>query len=168
MLDDSKSAKPLSVVIFDSAKNRILYRSISGAREGNFKVKLSLGQRVNVCVQNGLKSISKRKTPISKSHDDLERVVGLKFSFEKQNDLVELHNQNAKVVSAALSLNRELGKLQDHHGYMKVREAVHRETVEHTFSRLLGWTLLEGGTVVAVAVGQIMYFRRFLEQRRYI
>ena len=71
-------------------------------------------------------------------------------------------------MSATQGLFRELGRLRDHYTYMRAREALHRETVEETFSRLMSWSILEGAAVITVALGQIVYFRRFLEQRRYI
>eukprot|EP00934_Nitzschia_sp_Nitz4_P004129 Nitzschia sp. Nitz4//scaffold6_size259037//173770//174444//NITZ4_001094-RA/size259037-processed-gene-0.83-mRNA-1//-1//CDS//3329556953//4119//frame0 len=169
MLDDELSPKAFTVMVYDPAKkNRVLHRSVTGKREGSFKIKLLEGQKVNVCLQNGLRTTGRGKKAETKGHDGEPRTAGLKVSFEEQNELEELHNQNSKVSDAAVGLAKELEKLQDHHQYMKTREAIHRETVEGTFSRLMSWTLLEGFTVVTVAVGQILYFRRFLERRRYV
>jgi hypothetical protein len=163
------SADAVSVIILDANKNqRILYRSRRGATEGNFKVQITAGQKLNVCVQNGIWSQGKRKTPQNRPHDGEDRTVGLQFSFEEKNPHLELHSQSGKLVSATRSLIREMRRLQDHYGYMRAREATHRETVEGTFSQLMSWTLLQGAAVILVAAGQIMYFRRFFEQRRYI
>ena len=166
--DSSKAIDVVSVVIMDANNHRILHRSRRGSNEGNFKVEVNPGQKLHMCVQNGIWSAGKRKTPQNRPHDGQERTVGLTFSFEPKNPAEELLNQNGRLVAATRGLIRELGRLKDHYTYMRAREAMHRETVEGTFSRLMNWTLLEGATVVSVAFGQIMYLRRFFEQRRYI
>ena len=169
LLDDSsRSAEAVSLVVMDAANHRILYRSRRGSNEGNFKIEVASGQRLNVCVQNGIFTAGRRKTVHKRSHDNEDRTVGLQFSFEEKDPGMELHNQNGRLVSATRGLIRELGRLQDHYGYMRAREAMHREVVEGTFTKLMSWTLFQGGTVILVAVAQIMYFRRFLERRRYI
>lgn len=163
-----RSADAVSLAILDAKTSRILYRSRRGSNEGNFKIEATPGQKLSLCVQNGIFHAGRRKPGQTREHDGKERTVGLQFSFEEKNPHLELHSQNGKLVSASRNLIRELSRLRDHYGYMKAREAKHRETVEGTFSKLMNWTLLQGTVVVLVAVGQIMYFRRFLEQRRYI
>ncbi len=166
--DSSKTMDAVSVVIMDTSNHRILHRSRRGSNEGNFKVEVSSGQKLQLCLQNGIWTAGKRKTPQNRPHDGRARTVGLTFSFEEKNPAVELLNQNGRLVTATRGLIRELSSLKDHYSYMRAREAMHRETVEGTFSRLMSWTLLEGAAVISVAVGQIVYFRRFLEERRYI
>lgn len=63
-------------------------------------------------------------------------------------------------------LRRRLKQLVQHHDYMRVRESSHRQITEKTFSDVLLWTLFEACVVVSVAIGQVMYFRRFLEKKR--
>eukprot|EP00429_Kryptoperidinium_foliaceum_P000539 CAMPEP_0176012078 /NCGR_PEP_ID=MMETSP0120_2-20121206/5611_1 /TAXON_ID=160619 /ORGANISM="Kryptoperidinium foliaceum, Strain CCMP 1326" /LENGTH=224 /DNA_ID=CAMNT_0017344955 /DNA_START=181 /DNA_END=852 /DNA_ORIENTATION=- len=156
LLDDtSKSADAVSVVIMDAKTYRIYYRSRRGASEGNFKVEVSAGQSLQLCIQNGIWSAGKRKQVQNKPHDGEDRTVGFQFSFEEKNPAMELQSQTSKLISSSRSLGRELGRLQDHYNYMRAREAKHRETVESTFSRLMSWTLLEGCTVIFVACGQI-------------
>ena len=43
-----------------------------------------------------------------------------------------------------------------------------REVTEETFSELLTWTIVEAVALVVVSFGQVLYFRRFLEKRRYM
>ena len=184
MLDDDYTAdassitsqnnipESVTVVITEIVKHRVLHRSRRGTRGGNFKVDVIPGQKVRICVQNGIilgtggSSFGKKqRKPIP---DDVERTVGFQFSFEERNVHLELQAQNGKLVVATRTLIRELNRVIDHYGYMRAREAKHRETVEGTFSQLMNWTLLQGVAVIVVAAGQILYFRRFLEQRRYI
>jgi hypothetical protein len=87
----------------------------------------------------------------------------------KPRDLsLEVATQNSKLIKAATMLNREPGTLMSRHEYMRSREGRHRELVEQIFSQLLVWAFLESVADIAVAAGQIMYFRRFLETRRYM
>lgn len=167
-LDDDRSSSPLSLVIIDDSTERTLFRSRRGDGEGNFKIDMRKDQRVSICVQNGIVTTGRRKTPQPKRHDGLERNVGLQFAVEARNEKIELANQNDKLVNAAEGLKREISNLQSHHEYMRTRESMHRTIVETTFTQLSFWALIESATVILVAAGQVLYFRRFLEKRRYI
>jgi hypothetical protein len=35
-------------------------------------------------------------------------------------------------------------------------------------ARIMGWTVVEACVVIAMAVAQVMYWRKFFEQRRYL
>jgi hypothetical protein len=171
MLDDGLSSDPLSLIIMDASNERILWRSRRGAKEGNFKVDLNENQKASFCLQNGLLTTGrgKKKQPTNKPHPDgLERTVGFQFVVEPRSVVTEVFSQNSKLVKAATGLNRELMSLMSHHEYMRSREGTHRELVERIFSQLLVWAILESLAVIAVAAGQIIYFRRFLETRRYM
>lgn len=168
LLDDNKKPGSLSVVITDTKNERVLFRSRRGSKDGSFTVPLNAGQKVNLCVQNGIAtSGGNRKMPQSR-HDGQPRTVGLNFNFEPANEALELHNQNNKNVRASWNLSKDIGKLDTHYTFMRSREAKHRSVVERTFSRLMGYTILEGFVLLVVSVGQILYFRRFLERRRYM
>lgn len=71
-------------------------------------------------------------------------------------------------MKAVTDLTRALGNLVHHHTYMRVREGKHREVIESTFGQLMWWVILEGVLVVGIAGAQILYFRNFLERRRYM
>jgi len=169
LLDDNVSPEPLSVVVIDQKEEHVLYRSRRRSKEGIFKVTLKPDQQVNLCLQNGIITAGRgRKAPSERAHDGLDRTVGFQFSVEPKDETKELKTQSQKIAQAAKDLTREIKNLYNHHEYMRTREAKHREVVEQTFSQLMYWVLLEGITVILIAGGQIMYFRRFLERRRYI
>ena len=75
---------------------------------------------------------------------------------------------------AAILLDRgeqlldDLADLMDHQAYLKLREEAHRELTERTFTRVVRWSVLEAVVLVAVASGQVLYLRKFFEQRRYL
>jgi hypothetical protein len=169
LLDDGIAPDPLSVVVIDAKEAQILYRSRRRSKEGIFKVELKPDQKVNLCLQNGIVTAGGgRKSVPERTHDGLDRTVGFQFSVEPKNEAKELKSQNEKLIEASRDLTREIKNLYNHHEYMRTREAKHREVVEKTFSQLMYWIILEGVTVMLIAAGQIMYFRRFLERRRYI
>jgi emp24/gp25L/p24 family/GOLD len=169
-LDDELSSDPLSVVVLDDTEQHVLYRSRRRASEGNFKFKLKPDQKVNFCIQNGIATAGRGRKSVTpdRRHDGKDRTVGFSYSFEVTNEALELKTQNAKLIQTAMDLTRELGNFYNHHEYMRTREAKHREVVEKTFSQLMMWVILEGVTVILIAGGQILYFRRFLERRRYM
>ena len=159
---DVVSPKPLMVVVMDIETERILYRSRRYKKEGTIRVKLTDGQKVQLCIQNGIEDGG--RTP----SDDYSRTVGFTFMFEPANDVLEMHTMNSRLIKETRDVYRELRSLENHHEYMRSREGIHRQVIEKTFSTLLFWTLLEALTLVGVMVGQIMYIKRFLEMRRYI
>ncbi|CAJ1938872.1 unnamed protein product [Cylindrotheca closterium] len=170
MLEDGLSPKPISVLVTDAQDSRTLYRSRTNVRKGSFKVEANPREKIYICVQNGLvaagnKNIQRKGKTKS---DGLPRLVGLDISVEERDLHDEIHQTHSKILSKAVMLSKELTKLKNHHEYMRAREAKHRETVEHTFSKLLGWALAQASGVILIAVGQILYLKRFLERRRYM
>ena len=96
-----------------------------------------------------------------RSHDRLDREVAFEIR-------VVVDDPTAPLVGLTNNLNENLWNLQARQDYMRTREAVHREVTEETFSELLTWTILEAVALVFVSFGQVLYFRRFLEKRRYM
>ncbi|KAG7343876.1 emp24/gp25L/p24 family protein [Nitzschia inconspicua] len=169
LLDDSVSPDPLSVIVLDYEQEHVLFRSRRRAREGIFQVSLKPDQHVYLCLQNGLVTASGgRKATPERNHDGQVRTVGFQFTVQAKNAAQELMTQNERMIQSTEDLAREIGNLKNHHEFMRTREAKHREVVEQTFSQLMRWLLLEVSTVIFIAGAQIMYFRRFLERRRYI
>ena len=169
LLDDGVSPDPLSVVVLDIQDENVLFRSRRRAREGIFKINLKPEQWVNLCIQNGIVTAGRgRKTTSERKHDGLDRTVGFEYSVEPKDENQELITQSDRITKASRDLAREIRNLYNHHTYMRTREAKHREVVEQTFSQLMVWIILEVCAVILIAAGQIMYFRRFLERRRYI
>jgi len=168
-LDDSLSSEPLSVVIIDAKEEHVLFRSRRRATEGSFRVNLKADQKVNLCLQNGLVTAGRgRTTPSARSHDGKPRTIGFGYTVEAKDENQEVHTQNNRNLAAAADLSRSLSNLINHHQYMRNREGQHREIVEKTFAQLMWWVILEALFVVGIAGAQILYFRNFLEKRRYM
>jgi len=168
---DSQWNSPISLIVLDGTTQRTLFRSRRGSDHGTFRVSLKSKQKVHICIQNGLWNAGgKKKISRNPNAPELteEHLVGIQYTFEETNPVVELQLTNAKLVTATKTVYQELSRLQDHYLYIRTREATHRETVEKTFTRLMTWVLLQGSVVIVVAGAQVLYFRRFLERRRYI
>jgi hypothetical protein len=176
MLDDELATDPLTVIVIQPSNGVVYYRSQISTSEGTFNVKLDSQQKVAVCVQNGLGRKRKPKMNAKatekykekKKHDGYDRTVGLVINVYARDMAVELKATSNKLLGGATDLTRRLKELINHHTYMRNREAKHRELVETTFSHLMTYTCLEAALVIAMALGQILYLRRFLERRRYM
>lgn len=162
----------ISLIILDFQNQRTLFRSRRGHANGSFTVSLQAKQKVQLCLQNGIWSAGRGRhvprKPSQQGDTGRSYSVGLTYTFEETDPAVELQVTNTKLLTSTKSVHRELRRLLDHYNFMRAREASHRETVERTFSRLMAWVLLQGFVVIVVAGAQVMYFRRFLERRRYI
>jgi len=169
-LNDDVTADPLTILVLDRQNDRILHRSRRASKEGTFKVSLKPSQHVQLCIQNGILNVRGRSKTgrVSRHNDDAVRRVGLQFQVVPRDENEELQQQNDKNIRQATNLQQQLDTLKNHHEYMRMREAIHRSTVEETFTQVLVWALLRGVMVVVVAVVQIAYLRRFVEVRRYI
>lgn len=168
-LDDSISSEPLAVVVIDAKEEHVLFRSRRRATEGSFRVNLKANQKVNLCLQNGLVTAGRgRKSPTARSHDGKPRTVGFAYTVEATDENQHIHTQHDRNKRAAGELVRSMANLMTHHQYMRARENTHREVVEQTFTQLMWWVVLESVVVIAIAGAQIMYFRNFLERRRYM
>lgn len=151
LLDDNLSPEPVAFIVLNSDQYRV-YKSPFGITEGQFSVKAQ--GRLTICIQNGMDHDHR-------SHDRLDREVAFEIR-------VVVDDPTAPLVGLTNNLNENLWNLQARQDYMRTREAVHREVTEETFSELLTWTILEAVALVFVSFGQVLYFRRFLEKRRYM
>ena len=169
--DQSLSGEPILVYVMDGTTDELLFQSKPerGGR-GNFRVAVNPSQKYWLCVQN---SSHGPQDEDGEHPDDLPRTVGLRYRLEMNDqpteDPLDPHNQKLTTwLKHSGDVNRELANLMDHFAYAKRRESDQREMSENTFSEILTWTAVEAGAVCAVALGQIFYFRMFLEKKRYM
>jgi hypothetical protein len=69
---------------------------------------------------------------------------------------------------SALHVTDQWDNMHDHFSYMHFREAEHMKMAEQINDRVMGWTILESLLVVTMAIGQVMYWKSFFEQRRFL
>ena len=165
-LDDELSADPLRVTLFDSDEKKI-WSSPLGAPEGTFSV-TTTGGRNMLCITNGIDYDDD-----TGNEDD--RTVGFAVrvrpaTVRAQDDNVE--GPDTRVMTNLIEMSEDLlddfQDLNDHQAYLKVREAEHRDLTEATYSRIVRWTVLEALVLMAIAGGQVMYLKKFFEQKRYL
>lgn len=156
VLDDNLSADPVVVKIFDGDSMEVLYESKRSQSEDIFQVPVTTGGRFYICVQNGVDH---------DSEDELDRKVGLEV---RVSPLPSQDGGAQSLLVAAEELQEKLKNLQNHHDYMRDREAAHRETTELTYTNVVRWSLLEFFVLLGIAVSQIVVLRVFFEKRRYV
>jgi hypothetical protein len=181
LLDDNLPSDPITVVILDTKTQRMRYRSPRLATEGTFNIQLDASQRMALCVQNGVRKSylhrpggyhHRRSNDVEDNNkpqphlDGFDRSVGLEWQVEARNEALELQSQTSKLFNGAMGLRQRLRDLMSHQEYIKAREGKHRKVTEQTFTQLLVWVIVEAILVILMAIGQVLYLRRFLEKRR--
>ena len=68
--------------------------------------------------------------------------------------------------NSILTLSDGLNSIYEEQEYLKMREQVHRATMESTNARVLWWTLLEAGILIGIACWQIYSIFRVFETKR--
>mmetsp|Transcript_34672 Transcript_34672/g.75879 ORF Transcript_34672/g.75879 Transcript_34672/m.75879 type:complete len:281 (-) Transcript_34672:113-955(-) len=192
LLDDGTSARPLSVVLYDS-KMKAVYKSRFGKSEDSFSVVGKAGQRYELCIQNGLgvppagggmarsEGMDDDDAYTNPRKDGQNRKVGWALRVRQYSqwvkdkdaeDVTKEKTESEKKAEGLLELGNELldsmETLMDHQAYLREREADHRALAESAFSLVLLWTVAEAAVLFVVAGGQIYYLRRFIERRSYL
>jgi hypothetical protein len=74
----------------------------------------------------------------------------------------------AHLIELSEKLMEGLDTMTDHQEYMRERENRHTLLADSTFNRVVQWTLLEAVVLVLISFGQVLYLKKFFEQRRYL
>ena len=166
------SAEPILVYVMDGTTDEILFQSRPGMQRGNFRAAVHPSQKYWLCVQNSAHGPNSEEDGEHPDHQP--RTVGFRYRLEMVSDAsvgdpLDPHAQKLSTwLVHAGGVNRELQVLMDHFAFSKRREADQREMVESTFSEIMTWTVVEALAVCGVALGQVFYFRMFLEMKRYM
>lgn len=167
-----RNADPLLVYVMEASQSQaILYRSVPGEPTGSFRVPVHPGSGYWMCLQNSAHAPDNQEQ--EQEHPDHKaRMVGFTYTvqeiYEKPAPLAFTEENTEEWLEKSTLVESELRTLVNHHEYMQMRESKHRFVVEQTFSALLFWSVAEALLVILGAVGQVMYFRRFLERKRYL
>ena len=73
-----------------------------------------------------------------------------------------------EIIKSAQSVETSWLNLVDHYVYLRNREALAVQLSQQIQNRVMGWTVLEAVLVILMAVGQVMYWKKFFETRRYL
>lgn len=171
---DRVSAKPLLVYIMENNKQEgIVWRNQPGVSHGTFRVPLSQNLGYWFCLQNSDHGPDNME-PEGEHPDHIARTVGFEVRVEtivppvKPVPALFTTDHSDEWLARSKEVQEEMRAMMHHRDFMRVREADHRALVEMTFASTLSWTLMEAVVVIAMAIGQILYFRRFLEQKTYL
>lgn len=58
--------------------------------------------------------------------------------------------------------------LVDHYNYLRTREYIHYNLSKSIHTKIISWSILETILVICMAIGQVLYWKKFFEQRRYL
>lgn len=172
--DTDMSAEPLLAYIMEAGKDNdnIIWRSKPGDARASFRVPISGTTRGYwICLQNS--SHGPDNHGEEPEHPDHKiRLVGFSFRVvdlhERPAPLVFTNEHGEEWLDKSGAVEHEMRILENHQEYMRIREENHRAVVEATFGSTLAWTITEAVIVVAMAVGQVMYFRGFLERKTFL
>ena len=76
--------------------------------------------------------------------------------------------QALNIIESARSLEIDWKNLVDHYVYLRNREGLAVQMSQQIQDRVAGWTFLEAFLVIGMAVGQVLYWKKFFETRRYL
>mmetsp|Transcript_23858 Transcript_23858/g.34891 ORF Transcript_23858/g.34891 Transcript_23858/m.34891 type:complete len:232 (+) Transcript_23858:91-786(+) len=167
-LDDHLAPDPVTVVLYDEKKNTV-WQSPRSTPEGRFHIASS--GRFKLCIGNAVDRAARG--------DGNARTIGFTIrvregeqqqeDFEDPVDAIENSDtiKTKELYETSLELADLLETMHDYQSYERSRFDTHRHLTDKTFKRVLRWLLLEAVVVVAVSGGQVMFFRKLFEKKRY-
>lgn len=154
-----------------TAEGSKLWQNSEGTDEGRFSVTMEPNQKLELCF-SGLWDDAKAE------EEDKEVPESVRVGFnirvhpiprtlpegEKGPDL----EKALRITERAVSIETAWNDLTDHFEFLRSREVVHLKLSSAILDRLMWWTILEACVMVTMAVCQVLYWRKFFEQRRYL
>lgn len=165
-LDDELPPEPMGAILYDQHMTPV-WRSEKGAYEGHFVV---YGEgKFELCFQNGRMG----SDDYFGEEDGREREVGFAMrvippSRGTEDGAGPDTRLTANLMGMSNKLMEGLLTMSDHQEYMKEREMRHTILADTTYDRLVQWTILEAIVLALISLGQVLYLKKFFEQRRYL
>ncbi|GAX29066.1 hypothetical protein FisN_7Hh342 [Fistulifera solaris] len=170
MLDRELSSEPMLVYIMEGEK--VVWHSRLNSAFDTFHAVMTAGNKYWLCLQNSSQGpLSSHEHENSYEHPDgLARRVGFNFRIEADPTAQPILGQGMDEktkdwIHISKGVKEKLQTYLDHFEYAKRREADHRSLLEEIFTSILKWTVLEGVAVILGALGQIFFYRRYLEKK---
>jgi hypothetical protein len=163
--DEQVNPTDFSATITELPKGHIVYQAPKRTLEGSFKVESNTqASRYSICFHNNARS------------DDEDGDIEVGFSIRVSNpiramDVGEIGpdtEKALKLVEKAAEIHEDWAVMLDHLDFAHNREAVYEDLAKGILSRLAKWTYIEAFLVMGMATGQVMYWRKFFETRRYL
>jgi hypothetical protein len=165
ILDDDVMANALSVSITNYDTGEYLFEAPTAAREGIFKLdSVAQSTRLALCFQNN--------DGTDEEDNDFDvgfslRVSNLPRALE-EGEIGPDGERALQLVKRATDIHQEWSSMLDHLDFVRNREAMHQDMNDAILSRLSRWTYIEAFLVIGMATGQVMYWKKFFETRRYL
>ena len=125
--------------------------------------------KYELCFQNGRLGSDDAYAP----KDGIDREIGFALrvvppSRELEDEAGPDNRLTAHLLELSDQLQDGLRNMADHQAYMRERENRHRMLAMLTFDRLMQWTVLEAVVLALISLGQVLYLKKFFEQKRYL
>jgi len=170
ILDDELSPDPVSVSLYDDKFARV-WKSFPSSHEATFSI-FGLG-RYTLCLENGLHVTDEQEEQREETEgwDGEPRHIGFSIRTsplqrgEEPDKEGPDNKRTEELLFSTTQLSEGFNTLNDHQDYLKDREAKHRDLMEATFQKIGRWTFFEALILILVAGGQVLYLKKFFEQR---
>lgn len=169
LLNDAAAGKIFTAYLQDADTLKNVWESPKGVKEGVFSVSLDASvKHIEFCLD------------LEKQVDDDEvedegLPVGFNFYVSPasgrtlpEGEIGPDAQRALELVLQAEEISLNWRTLLDHFDFLRNREAQHALMSSQILSRVMTWTILEAALVITMAVGQVLYWRKFFEQRRYL
>jgi hypothetical protein len=165
VISDDIDASAFSMSIVDDESGETLFEPAHEAQEGTFKMEnVKPSHRYQLCFQNSY----------TEDDDDYSFNVGFAVRVmypPRTLDAEEIGpdaQRALKLIQGSSAILEDWGSLRDHFDFLRNREGIHQEMNDAILNRIQRWTIIEALLVMGMATGQVLYWKRFFETRRYL
>lgn len=165
VIDDDVDADAFSMRVVDYETDETVFQPPPEAREGIFKLEdVKPSHHYEVCFQN------------HNTEDDDDSSFNVGFAVRltdapRSLDAEEIGpdaQRALKLVQSSSAILEDWESLTDHFDFLRNREGIHQEMNDAILNRIQRWTIIEALLVMGMATGQVLYWRRFFEKKRYL
>lgn len=167
-MDDDTDGTMIKATVTNDANKKIIWESKPEETEGTFRIEVEEPSRYSLCFAS---------SDASEQDEESEKeYASVGFSLRwipppralPEGEEGPEAKRALQLVETASLVDQDWQDLLDHYDFLRMRESHHRELIEAIFTRLWKWTLVEAILVVFMAFLQVMYLKKFFEQRRYL
>ena len=165
VLHDDVDTYELGVSVVNLDTGEYMHEVPTGTQEGDFKLEhIKASSKFSICFSNNART------------DDEDNEFDVGFNIRFHNPARSLEDgvsgpdaeRASQLVDKAWEIGQDWDTLQDHFEFLRNREAIHFGMNNQIMTRLKHWTYLEALLVIIMATGQVMYWKKFFEKRRYL
>jgi len=167
LFEDEYEGDYIRAWLRDKSKRTKLWESERGEPEDTFSLTVDAGLSLEFCIEWEETAQKDDDYPEEAEVGFHIRVHGIPRSLPSDQDGPDMERA-LHIAEAAVSIETEWSNLMDHFEFLRSREASHLKITNEIMGRIMGWALIEAFVVILMAVCQVMYWRKFFEQRRYL